>query len=435
MQISIDKTDGLERNLNVTIPADEINSKVAAKLTEYSKQVRIKGFRPGKVPRTILTQRYGKAARQEVLEGVINSSIQDAIKDNNLTIAERPEITEVKDLDDGGYSFVAKIEVLPEVPEIDFSKVKVKTETAKITESDVDKMIKKLQKQRQEWKESKGKIAKGDLITIQYSATDGKEFTYPKDKTEKMGILLGESGIPDDLFNAIIGMKKGEEKTLEMDFPEEFNVKEMAGKKLSITFDVIDHKKGKLPKVDEDFVKEFGVASGKEEDLRSEIKDNLERELDNAIQAKTKTATLNALRKEMEGMQISDKMIARESAALAHQAMDQARQMGVENPEHPDHKEYEKDAKERILNSLIISHLAEKEKITVDYTKVREKVVEVSQTFENPPQIVEYYYKNPELLASIENNVLESQVVDWIISKVDLKEKKVDFDKLMDSEL
>lgn len=431
MQISIEKTDGLERNLNVSIPADNINSKVAEKLKEYGKQVRIPGFRPGKVPKNILNKRYGQGARQEVLGDLINATIQEAIKDNELDIAETPEITDVKDLDDGGYSFVAKLELMPEIPEIEFSKIIVKTDTSEVTDKDVDKMIKKLQKQKQEWKPSKAKIANGDLVTLEYSAMKGKKVVHPESGKDKMGILLGESGVPDELIASIIGMKSGETNSLKVEFPDVFNVKEMAGKKLTIDFEVVDHKKGKMPKVDEDFVKTFGIESGKEDDLKVEIKENLKRELVNVIQVKTKETVLKSLRDEVKDIQISDKMIEKESSALAHQAMEQTKQMGVENPPHQDHKNFEKLAKERIINSLIISKVAKSENIQVDYTKVREKVIEVSQTFENPPQIVEYYYKTPELLASIENSVLEVQVIDWIASKVDLKQKKVDFDKLM----
>jgi len=433
MQVSIEKTEGLERNLNVSIPADEINSKVTSKLKEIGQQVRIKGFRPGKVPKNVLTQRYGKHARQEVLGDIVNSSIQEAIKENKLTLAETPEIKEAKDLDDGGYEFSAKIEVMPEVPQMDYSKIEVENETSEVTDADVEKMISKLQKQKQEWKPSKAKIAKGDLVTVEYSATDGKEFTYPDSGKEKMGILLGESGVPDELIAELVGMKVKESSKINLDFPDVFNVKEMAGKQLDFEFEIVDHKRGKLPKVDEEFVKSFGVDSGNAEDLSKEIKENLQRELANAIEAKMKESVLKALRLKVKDLQLSDKMIARESAALAHQSMDKARQMGIENPVHPDHKEFEELAKEKILNSLIISSVSASQDIKVDYTLVKNKVSEIAQTFENPDQIMEYYYNNPELLASIENTVLETQVVEWIAKQVVLKEKKVAFDKIMDA--
>jgi trigger factor len=431
MQISLEKADGLERNLSVSIPAENINSKISEKLNELGKQVRIKGFRPGKVPKNILTQRYGKHARQEVLGDLINSSIQQAVKDNKLDIAESPEITEAKDLKDGGYSFVAKLEVMPEIPAIDFAAIEVNTKKSEVKESDVKNMIKKLQKQRQEWKESKAMIANGDLVTIEYVAKDGKKQVHPESKTEKMGILLGESGVPDEIVKAIIGKKIKDKDSLKVKFPKQFNVKEMADKELNFEFTIVDHKKGKLPKVDEEFVKSFGIDSGKEEDLVTEIKHNLTRELNNTIETKNKATILETIRKEIKDIQISNKMINRECENLAQQTMQQAQQQGVQNPTKPDLKQFEKIAKERIINSLIINKVSKSEDIKVDFMKVREKVVESAQTFENPEQIVEYYYKTPELMASIENSVLESQVIKWISKQVKLKESSVSFDKLM----
>jgi len=435
MQISIEKTEGLERILNVTVPSDAIATKVAAKLKELSKQVRIKGFRPGKIPKNILMQRYGTHARQEVLEGLINSTIQQAIKDNDLDVVERPEITEIKEHDDGSYYFSVKLEIMPEVPEIDYASISVKNEVSEISDKDVTAMIEKLQKQKQEWKESKAKIADGDLITIEYAAKDGKKQIHPESGKEKMGILLGESGVPDDLVKIITGLKKGESASAEIDFPDVFNVKEIAGKKVTFEFDIIDHKRGKLPKVDEDFVKEFGVESGKEEDLKVEIKSNLEREMANVMQSKSRDAALQAVRNEIKDIMISDEMIKREAQAIAQQEVNQAVQMGIEKPAEPNHEGFVEKAKERIINSLIIGKVAKEQNIQVDYAKVREKVIEISQTFENPPQIVEYYYKTPELLASIENTILDAQVVEWILSQVKLKEKKVSFDKMMESSL
>jgi len=435
MQISIEKAEGLERNLSVSIPAENIKSKISEKLNELGKQVRIKGFRPGKVPKNILTQRYGKHARQEVLGDLINSTIQDAVKENDLNIAETPEVTEAKDLDDGGYSFVAKLEVMPEIPEVDFSSIKVKTKTAEVKEADVKNMIKKLRKQKQEWKDSKAKIAKGDLVTIEYAAKEGKKAVHPESGVEKMGILLGESGVPEELVDAIIGKKVKDSDSVKVSFPEQFNVKEMADKKLKVDFEIVDHKKGKLPKVDEEFVKSFGVESGKEEDLLSEIKDNLNRELANTIDAKNKAAVLDAIRKDIKDIQISDKMLTRECTTLAQQAMQQAQQQGIENPDQPELKQFEKLAKERIINSLVISKVSKDEDIKVDFMKVREKVIESAQTFENPEQIVEYYYKTPELMASIEGSVLETQVIDWLSTQVKLEEKSVSFDKLMGNTL
>ena len=357
MQVSIEKAEGLVSTLNVTIPAENINSKVEGKLSELSKQVKIKGFRPGKVPRNILNQRYGKHVRQDVLGELINDSIQKAVQENDIALSESPEITETKDLDDGSFSFSAKLELIPELPEIEFSKIKIKKEISEVSEKDVEDMIKKLQKQKQEWKASKAKIAKGDLVTIEFSAKN-KEIQHPESGKEKMGILLGESGVPDELIKEITGMKVGESSDLQIEFPKAFNVKAIAGQKVKFEFDISDHKRGKLPKVDEEFVKSFGVDSGDITDLKSEINDNLNRELNNVIQANVRELVLNSLRDEIKDVELSEKMIARESAALAHQTMQKAREMGVQDPDHPEHKDFEDQAKERLLNALLIGDVA-----------------------------------------------------------------------------
>lgn len=431
MQISIEKTEGLERNLNVSIPAENINSKISEKLNELGKQVKIKGFRPGKVPKAILSKRFGKHARQEVISDLISSSIQQAITENKLDIAERPEILEFKDLGDGGYSFTAKLELMPEIPAIDYATLEINTKSAEVTDDDVNNMIVKLQKQKQVWKDSKGKIAKGDLVTIEYVAKDGDTVIHPESGKEKMIILLGESGVPDELLEALLDKKVQDSVALNLHFPEHFNIAKLANQKVDFSFEITSHKKGKLPAIDKDFVESFGIDSGKKEDLLVEIKDNLNRELDNTIDTKNKVIILNAIRDQLQDVQISESMLVRECANLSLQARERQKHQGIENPASIDMLIFEKQAKERIINSLIINKVVKDQNISVDFVKVREKIFESAQTFEDPEQIVEYYYKTPELMASIESVVLESQVVEWIKSQVKLNETTVSFDELM----
>jgi len=426
MQISIEQKDGVEKILNVTIPSEEIQSQVESKINEYGKQVQLKGFRRGRVPKKLLIQRFGPQARQEVLGDLMNEAIKKAVEENELALAGNPEVQEVKDLDDGGFSFVAKLETFPEIPDIDFSSITIEKDVAEVTEKDVDDMLKKLQKQRQEWKDSAGKIANGDLVTLQYSARAGEE-SIPAEGTEKMIALLGESPIPAALKTALIGLKKGEKGQLEVEFDEDFAVKELAGKKADFSFEVENVKKAKLPKVDEEFVKAFGVESGKEEDLRTDIRANLERELKNALELQTRNAILAELRKQCSNITLPESMVQQEAAALAQQATERARQMGLANMDPLPADEFREQAIERLMNALIIGDIARKEKVQVDYTRVREKVNEIAETFENPAQIVELYYNNPDLMSGVENTIMESQVIELIADKVNSKENKKTF--------
>ncbi len=430
MQISIDQSEGLERLVNVALEANDIQSKVDAKLIELGKEVRLKGFRQGKVPKNILVQRFGQHARQEVLSQLMQDSIEKAIKDNELEIISAPEVVKADDTDNGGFEFQAKVELMPEVPAIEFEKIKVEKQVAEISDKDIDGMIKNLQKQKQDWKESKGKIANNDLVTIEYSAK-GKAVTYPADGTEKMGILLGESSIPDELKDAVIGLKVKESADLELTFPEDFNVAELAGKKAKLSFEVTDVRKPKLPKVDEEFVKSFGVESGSEEDFKKDIKKNLDRELTQTINNSFKQNALEALREAAKDTLLPASMVTKESEHMAMQEQQRAKQMGKTDAPLRDASEFVEAAKHRILNTMIIQDIAKKQDMKTDFAKVREQINEIAQTFEQPQEVIQMYYQNQDLMASVEQNVIESQVMEWVESKVDIKEKKMTFDEIM----
>ncbi len=430
MQISIDQSEGLERLVNISLEANDIQSKVDEKLVELGREVRLKGFRQGKVPKNILKQRFGQHARQEVLGQLMQDSIEQAIKENELEIIAAPEVVKTDDTDNGGFEFQAKVEIMPVVPSIDFKKLEIEKQVANISAKDIDGMIKNLQKQKQDWKESKGKIANNDLVTIEYSAK-GKDLTYPTEGTEKMGVLLGESKIPTELKDAIIGLKVKESGELELKFPEGFNVAELANKKAKFSFEVTDVRKPKLPKVDEEFVKSFGVESGDEKDFKSDIKKNLDRELTQTINNTFKQNALESLREVCKDTLLPGSMIAKESQYMAQQEQQRAKQMGQENAPLQEAKVFEDAAKERILNTLIIQNVAKEQDIKTDFAKVREQINEIAQTFEQPQEVIQMYYQNQDLMASVEQNVIEAQVMEWIESQVNIKEKKMSFDEIM----
>ncbi len=360
----------------------------------------------------------------------MQDSIEQAITENELEIIAAPEVVKADDTDNGGFEFQAKVELMPQVPGIEFEKIKIEKQIAEVTDKDIDGMIKNLQKQKQDWKESKGKIASKDLVTIEYSAK-GKGFTYPESGTEKMGIILGESKIPNELKEALVGLKQKETADVELDFPKDFNVADLAGKKAKLSFEVTDVRKAKLPKIDEDFVKSFGVESGKEEDFRVDIKKNLDRELSQAVNNTFKSNALTKLREAAKETLLPESMITKESQFMAQQEQQRAKQMGQTEAPLRDASEFVDAAKERILNTLIIQDVAKKQDIKTDFAQVREQINEIAQTFEQPQEVIQMYYQNQDLMASIEQNVIESQVMEWIESQVAIKEKKMSFDDIM----
>jgi trigger factor len=246
-----------------------------------------------------------------------------------------------------------------------------------------------------------------------------------------MGLILGESRIPDELKKALIGMKASEENSIELSFDDAFNVDELAGQKVKFEYTVKEVKKAKLPKVDEEFVKSFGIESGDVEKLKEDIENNLKRELKQTVDNRFKQKALEALRAQCADMPLPASMVKRESEYMAQQEQQRAKQMGHDDAPLQDASIHEEAAKERILNSLIIQDIAKKQEIKTDFTQVREQINEIAQTFEQPQEVIQMYYQNQELMSSVEQNVIEAQVMDWIESEVKIKENKQSFDDIM----
>jgi trigger factor len=226
-------------------------------------------------------------------------------------------------------------------------------------------------------------------------------------------------------------MKAKEDGEVELSFPEDFNVKELAGHKAKMSLTITDVRKAKLPKVDEEFVKSFGVESGDVEEFKSDIRKNLERELKQSVSNAFRNKALEELRDACSETLVPLSMITRESEQMARQEQQRAAQMGIENAPMPDATQFEEGAKNRILNTLIIQDIAQKQDIKTDFAKVREQINEIAQTFEQPEEVVQMYYKNPDLMAGIEQNVVETQVMEWLEGQVSIKEKKQSFDDIM----
>lgn len=429
MQIAIEQTEGLERIIDITLEAGNIQPKVEEKLTELGKEVRLKGFRQGRVPRKMLVKRFGEHVRGEVVSELMQESIEKALTDNELTVASRPEVIEVDDKKAGDCHFKVKVELMPEIPELDHSSLKVEKVNAEVADGDIDAMLENLQKQRQDWSPSKGKVANGDLVTIEYKAEG--EITYPAEGVEKMGIVLGESAIPKELKKAIIGLKVTESDSLEVTFPEVFNVAELAGKTAKLSFEITDVRKAKLPKIDAEFIKSFGIESGDLDEFKADIRKNLERELGQTVKDSFKKNALKSLRAACKDVLLPASMINNEAEHIMQTELQRASQMGMKEAPALKAEDFKELAEERILNGLIVQDIAKRQDIKTDFAKVREQINEIAQTFEDPQQVVQLYYKNPDLMANIEQGVIETQVMDWIAEQVQIENKNMTFDELM----
>lgn len=426
MQVSVEETGGLERRLTVHIPESEIKDKVNSKLKELGKQVRIKGFRPGRIPMSVIIQRYGKQVRQDVVNETMQASLQQAIQDESLRPASMPRVDSPPEgLEKGDLDFTAIIEVYPDLETIDVSILELSRPEAEVSEEDVEEMLQTLREQRKEWKPVERKAQAGDQAVIEYVAeTDGGR--VPTEGKQRLVVILGETGF-DDLDSAIIEIPAGEEKSIELEFPESYGEPLLAGNKASVDLQVVSISEGNLPKVDDEFIKSFGIADGSKELLYEEINGNLERELTQATKSLMKTRLLEALVKSMPDIEVPSSIVQEEARNMAAQALSSP----DSEPDEAVIDAFRSIAEARVRGGLLMAELAQQNGIRVEGSKVRETIETIAGTYQEPAEIMQMYYGNQQLLQQVENAVLEEQVVDWVMEHAKVTSQEMTFKEVI----
>ncbi|MBY6212157.1 trigger factor [Microbulbifer agarilyticus] len=431
MQVSIETTSGLERRLTVNLPAEVVDKEVDKRLQQAAKTVRINGFRKGKVPMKVVRQRFGAGVRQEVLGEVMSRSFYDAVQKEQVKPAGQPSI-EAKNVTPGeNLEYVATFEVYPEVALTDLAEVAVERPTAEVTDKDVDNMIDVLRKQQSGWKETKRKAQKGDRVTIDFvGRKDGEEFEGGK--AEGQQLVLGSGSMIPGFEDGILGMKPGEEKEVEVTFPEDYQAENLKGADAVFTIKVTASEKPELPELNDEFFAGYGVAEGGEEKFREEVRGNMERELKNAALNKVKTQVMDQLF-EKHQVEIPAALVAGEVQTLRGQMVQQFG--GQIKPEDaakmlPDTM-FEDQAKRRVVLGLVVGEIVKENKLSVDADRVKAKVEELASTYQQPEEVVEYYFNNRELLAGVESVVLEDQVVDFVLDKAKVSEVESSYDDVI----
>ena len=433
MQVSVETTKGLERRLTISVPAETVDVEVKNRLRQVAKTQRINGFRPGKVPPSVIQKRYGASVRQEVAGEIMQRSFVDAIVAEKINPAGRPAFTAKSNEDGKALEFEATFEIYPEVELKDLEKIAVERPAVEVTDSDLDEMFETLQKQHQTWKENKRKTKKGDKLTLDFNGrVDGEEFEGGK--AEAFELELGAGRMIPGFEKEITGMKVGEEKTISVTFPEDYHAENLKGK--DAEFDIVVHKtEGPvLPKVDEEFAKLFGVEEGGVEALREEVGKNMARELSQAVKAKVKEQVIEGLLASHE-VGVPSGLVAQEVDVLRQQAMQRFQgQMDPNNlPELPSEM-FTEQAERRVKIGLLLGEVIKVNEIKVDDAKVDELIATAASAYEDPKEVIEYYANNKELMQQMQNVALEEQAVELLVEKAQVKDKKASFKDIMNPE-
>ena len=430
MQVSVESGEGLTRTLKVTLPAEKVDEVVNAKLQEDARTVRLDGFRPGKVPVRVVRQRFGAQIRQEAYGELIQSSFQEAAVQENLRPVGEPSI----DLQEteGGLTYTATFEVMPEVELKDFSVFQLERPVAEVTDADVDEMIEKLRKQRTEWEEVERPAQEGDQVTIDFTGyIDGEAFEGGS--AEDVPLVLGSGTMIPGFEEGLIGAAPGETRTLELKFPDDYRVEKLAGKDARFEVTVKKVAEPKLPEVDEDFIRSLGVEEGTEEALRKEVRENMERELRQKLRSRTKDGVMEALLAEYD-IQVPAAMVDQEARALKEQAQQEMAQAGQASAIDLPLDLFRDQAERRIKLGLVIGEIIRSQDIEVDQQRVDEMIAEQAATFEEPQEVIDWYAANPQARRTVENAVLEDQAVDWILEQAQVTDKPMTFAELVEGQ-
>ena len=426
MQVSVENTGGLERRLTVHVPESEFKDKVELKLKELSKQVRIKGFRPGRVPMSVVRQRYGKQVRQDIVSETMQTSLQQAIQEESLRPVSMPRVDSPPEgLDKGDLDFTAIIEVYPELETIDVSSLEINRPDTEVSDEDVEEMLQTLREQRKEWTPVERTVQPGDQVLVEYVA-ETDEGRVPAEGKQRLAIIIGESGF-DGLEKAVAEIPAGEEKNVELEFPEKYREPALAGNKARVDLQVVSVSEGSLPEVDEEFLKSFGIIDGTLDNLQREIRENLERELAQATNSLIKIRLIEELVKSMPDLEVPSSIVREDARSMATQALSS---QDVE-PDESIIDLFMEKAQGRVRGGLLLGELAQQNNISTDGTKVRQAIQTMASTYEQPTEVMQMYYGNQQLLQQVENAVLEEQVVDWVLENAKVTSQKMTFQEVI----
>jgi trigger factor len=433
MQTSLETIGQLERRLNVALPLNDIENEVGKRLARLAKNVRIAGFRPGHVPLKMVAQQYGPQVRSDVISDRVQSSFNDAVREQNLRVAGMPRIEANPNPQAADQlEFSAVFEVYPEVHVPDVSSVTIERPVADVTPADVDETIGVLRRQRMRYETVDRGAESGDRAIVDFTGTiDGVEFAGGQAK--EFAILIGEGRMLPEFEGALAGMRAGQHKTFDLTFPADYHGKEVAGKRAAFDLTVHSIARPVLPEVDAEFAKAFGIASGSLDDLRAEITSNLKLELKRKIEAKVKEQAFAALRAQAQ-FALPKSLVDAEAQTMMQRMAADLTQQGMKQEDMkltPDL--FRANAEERVALGLVLAEVVRGENLQAKPEQVKALVVETASTYEQPDAVIRWHYEKPERLNEFEALAVERNVVEWVLARTNVVDKPASFAELMGS--
>ena len=425
MQVSVETTNGLERRMTVTVPKENIDGEVQKRLKDLAGRVKIDGFRPGKVPFSVVQKKFSGQVSQEVMGEVMQNSFYEAVTQEKLRPAGMPLIEpgEVKD----DFEFTATFEVYPEFEVKGLDKIKIERPVVELGDADIDMMLETIRKQRKTWGEVDRAAKEGDQLTIDFVGTlDGEEFQGGSAK--QVPLELGSKRMIPGFEEQLLGAKPGEERTLNVTFPEDYQTKDLAGKAVQFATTVSKVEEPVLPELNDEFAVEFGVKEGGLETLKQQVRENMLREVEQTVAMRVKEQVFDGLMG-LKLLDVPKALVDSEIETLVKQRQQDMQQYGQVQDVDP--AQFESQAQRRVSLGLILSEIIKQNDISVTPARLRDAVEKMAASYERPEDVVKYYYADKERLKEVENVTLEELAVEYVVSEANVSDKKTSFDALM----
>jgi trigger factor len=430
MQISVENTGKLERRMQVQVPAERVSKEIATRLKELSRTARLKGFRPGKAPITVIRQQFGQQVHREVIGELMQSSFAEAVTQNQLSPAGSPRIEPTSVAEGQDLTYVATFEVFPEVALQPIGSLAIERLTAEVSEGDVDAMIERLRKQQTKFIAVTRPAADGDRVTVDFAGSiDGEAFAGGKG--ENVPIVLGEGRMLPQLEQGLGGASAGESREVGVDFPADYRATELAGKHAVFKVDVKSVEEPSLPELDDEFCTAFGVTEGGVAKLREDVRANMQRELEQSLRNRNKAAVLDKLY-QANPVDVPNALL---ESQIRDMQIEEMRRIGAKDvSQAPPREPFIEPARRRIALGLLINEIIRREKIVLDPARSNARLDEMVGAYGDPAALKRAYLQNADAMRQVQSLALEDQVSDFILEHAQVHETRHTFKELMNFE-
>lgn len=430
MELAQETQSALERRIDMAVPVSEIEKEVESRLKRMARTVKMPGFRPGKVPFKLVAQQYGAQARSEAIGAAVEKAFSEKLREQNLRIAGYPTIEPKEGAGSEALEFSATFEIYPEIVVGDLTQREIERPVLVVGDSEVDKTIEVLRKQRTSFVEVQRPAGDGDRVLVDFTGRKDGE-VFEGGQAQDFPFTIGAGAMLKDFEAAVLGLGVGESKVFDMTFPDDYHAKDLAGQGVQFEVSLKRVEEPRLPEVNEDFARTLGIGEGDLAKMRQEVQANLEREVKRRLQARVKEGVMNALL-EVTPVEVPKALVAKESEQLAENAKQDLETRGMKTKDIPvDPAWFVEQAERRVKLGLILAELVKARELYSKPEQVRALVEEFAQSYEDPSEVIGWYYSQPQRLAQAESLVIENNVVEWVLANAQTKDKEVSFDELM----